>query len=93
MSEYRPAGQSAHVAYVDARTLIPSPENEVLYRERTPADADFARLIESVRLGGVQAPLLVSLDGYIVSGHQRRPGRHPHGPAHRAHSPAQDSPL
>ena len=69
----RANGQAAQVVKkVDARTLIPSPENAVLYRERTTKDADFARLVESVKRDGVQAPLLVSRDNYIVSGHQRR---------------------
>ncbi len=54
------------------RTLVPSPENAVLYRDRTTSDSDFARLVKSVGKDGVHAPLLVSKDGYIVSGHQRR---------------------
>lgn len=53
-------------------SLKPSPENELLYRERTPEDADYARLVESVQKDGVQAPLLVSRDNYIISGHQRQ---------------------
>ena len=67
-------GQTKAVMLVDARQLTPSPENELLYRERTTSDSDYARLVESVRNteGGVQAPLLVSLDDYIISGHQRR---------------------
>ena len=69
----RADGQAAQVVKtVDARYLIPSPENAVLYRERTTKDGDFARLVESVQREGVQAPLLVSRDQYIVSGHQRR---------------------
>jgi hypothetical protein len=52
--------------------LKPSPENAILYRERTEDDSDFARLVESVREIGVGEPLLVSRDGYIVSGHQRQ---------------------
>jgi hypothetical protein len=63
--------RAAQVVYVNARTLIPSPENATLYRSRTTKDADFRRLVESVRKEGVQAPLLVSRDGYVISGHQR----------------------
>lgn len=58
----------------DARELIPSPENALLYRERTTADSDFARFVESIHKDGVQAPLLVSQDLYIISGHQRQKG-------------------
>jgi hypothetical protein len=56
---------------IDVWRLNPSPENAKLYRERTIEDSDFARLVESIRANGVQAPLLVSLDFYIISGHQR----------------------
>jgi hypothetical protein len=65
-------GKTGHIVLVDARRLKPSPENAILYRERTTSDADFARLVESVQLKGVQAPLLVSRDGFIISGHQRQ---------------------
>ena len=46
----------------------------LLYRERTTNDSDFARLVQSIREKGVEAPLLVSQDSYIVSGHQRQQG-------------------
>ena len=62
------------VTYVDARTLKPSDENSMLYRDRTDADKDFARLKESIRKQCVQNPLIVSQDGFIISGHQRRKG-------------------
>ena len=52
--------------------LMESPENAKLYRERTVDDADFARLVRSVSENGVNQPLLVSRDRYIISGHQRR---------------------
>jgi hypothetical protein len=52
--------------------LIPSPENAALYRERTVENADFKRLVESIEKDGIKAPLLVSIDRFIVSGHQRR---------------------
>jgi hypothetical protein len=59
-----------HRVHVDK--LIPSPENRLLYRPRTSADADRRRLVKSIRdKKGVQTPLLVSRDGFIVSGHER----------------------
>src|SRR5271166_6253668 len=61
-------------ALVDARKLLPSPENALLYRERKPDDLDYRRLVQSIRQIGVQSPLLVSRDNYIVSGHQRQSG-------------------
>jgi hypothetical protein len=65
-------GGALPVVRVDARALRPSPENALLYRDRSADDADFARLVESVRAQGVATPLLVSRDHYILSGHQRR---------------------
>jgi hypothetical protein len=65
-------GQVKRVVHVDARQLLPSAENDQLYRERTVNDADYRRLVESVRKDGVQAPLLLSSERYIISGHQRR---------------------
>ncbi len=47
------------IVIVDARKLKPSPENALLYRERTAGSSDYARLVESIRRTGVQAPLLV----------------------------------
>ena len=66
------ASKANLIVQVDARTLFRSPENALLYRERNDDDTDFARLVESIRKGGVQAPLLVTRDNYVVSGHQRQ---------------------
>jgi hypothetical protein len=60
------------IVHLDARAFLPWPENTLLYKERTRKDSDYAQLVESVRRDGVQAPLLVSQDNYIISGHQRR---------------------
>jgi hypothetical protein len=62
------------VVEISVWDLIASPENDLLYRERGARDSDYARLVESIRQNKVQAPLLVSQDRYIVSGHQRRRG-------------------
>lgn len=52
-------------------SLRPSPENDLIYRPRTMADPDFRRLVESMRERGLDTPLLISLDNFIISGHQR----------------------
>src|SRR4051812_4390251 len=56
----------------DGRNFKPSPENAILYKERTPSDSDFARLVEGIDKDGVKNPILVSLDDFVVSGHQRQ---------------------
>jgi hypothetical protein len=60
-----------HTVWID--DLKPSPENSGLYRTRTSeTNSDRKRLVESIRkTKGIQAPLLVSRDGFIVSGHER----------------------
>jgi hypothetical protein len=68
----RAASYSGQVVMMDARELIPSKENLLLYHQRSERDTDYARLLASIRAGKVEAPLLVSVDLYILSGHQRR---------------------
>jgi hypothetical protein len=49
-------------------SLKPSPENTQMYRATDP---DIEALAASIRQFGLQEPLLVTLDNYIVSGHRR----------------------
>ncbi len=51
--------------------LIPSPENDLLYRPIDPADPDFIALVESIRRHGVREPITIASDGHIISGHRR----------------------
>ena len=50
--------------------IRPSPENWEIYR-RPEADADLPSLAESIREIGIQQPLIVSEDMFIISGHRR----------------------
>ena len=52
--------------------LKPSPENVGLYKDRDADRPDKQRTIKSIAEIGVQAPLLISRDFFIVSGHFRR---------------------
>jgi len=52
--------------------IRPSPENDTLYRPVDPTDPSIIALTESMREPhGVLEPLVITLDGYIVSGHRR----------------------
>lgn len=51
--------------------LQPSPENDQLYRPVDPADPEIEALAASIRRHGLREPLVVSLDGFILSGHRR----------------------
>jgi hypothetical protein len=52
-------------------SLLPSPENERLYRA-VEDDPDIVALAKSIKLNGLNEPLIVTADNYIVSGHRRR---------------------
>lgn len=51
-------------------SIKPSPENEKLYRPSSD-DPDISELADSIKKHGLQEPIVVTEDGYIVSGHRR----------------------
>src|SRR5262249_924720 len=51
-------------------SLLPSPENQELYRA-VYEDPDIGKLAASIQKLGLQEPLLITQDNYIVSGHRR----------------------
>jgi hypothetical protein len=51
-------------------SLKPSPENLRLYRS-PDEDRDLAALAASIQQHGLQEPLVITLDNYIISGHRR----------------------
>ncbi|MCG3180935.1 MAG: hypothetical protein BIFFINMI_03300 [Phycisphaerae bacterium] len=51
--------------------IRPSPENDRLYRPIDPADPQIVKLAGSIGEHGVQEPLLITQDGWIISGHRR----------------------
>ena len=66
---FEPSEQIRRVHFMD---LQPSPENRQLYKDRTSSHLDHERMIASIESkGGVQEPLIVSADAYIISGHFR----------------------
>ncbi len=67
--KFEPSEQIRRVHFMD---LQPSPENRQLYKDRTSSHLDHERMIASIKSkGGVQEPLLMSADGFIISGHFR----------------------
>lgn len=59
------------VQYFSLDAIQPSPENDRLYRPIDPADPELEALANSVRKDGVREALIVSSDGFIISGHRR----------------------
>lgn len=51
--------------------IRPSPENDALYRPTDPDDPEIRALAASIREEGVLEPLVVTADGWILSGHRR----------------------
>lgn len=51
--------------------ITPSPENDTLYKPVDTTSADFKALVESVKREGIKEPLVLTTDGYIISGHRR----------------------
>jgi len=51
--------------------IYPAPENEVLYRPITADDPEIQSLTKSVKEKGILEPLIVTADGYVVSGNRR----------------------
>ena len=52
--------------------VLPAPENDAVYNAISWDDPDIHELARSIKEHGVQEPLLVSRDGYLISGHRRR---------------------
>ena len=57
---------------IDPRDLIPSPENSKVYKPVDPDDPAVQELARDIAKNGVLEPLVVTPDGYILSGHRRR---------------------
>jgi hypothetical protein len=51
--------------------ISPSPENEKLYRPVDPDDPDVQTLATSIKENGLLEPMVITSDGYLISGHRR----------------------
>ncbi len=64
-------GNLDRLLFLSTDFLLPSPENLELYRPVDPTDPDIVKMAGSMRDNGVLQHLIVTDDGYIVSGHRR----------------------
>jgi hypothetical protein len=64
----------AGIRYVAISSIKASPENDALYRPVDPTDPEIVKLGDSIGEHGILEPLIVTADGYIVSGHRRHVG-------------------
>lgn len=61
----------ARVSIVSVGSIRPSPENDRLYRPVDSNDPAIISLAASIKEHGLREPIVVTLDGYILSGHRR----------------------
>lgn len=59
------------IQYLPIGSVHPAPENDEVYRPINPSDPEFRALVMSVKEDGIQEPLIISADGFIISGHRR----------------------
>ena len=59
------------LVHFPVRSIQIAEENSALYNEFSPANADDQKLIEDIRINGILTPLVLSADGYLLSGHRR----------------------
>jgi hypothetical protein len=52
-------------------TIFETPENWTIYRKPDLTDPTFVELCDSIRKSGINTPLEISRDSYIISGHRR----------------------
>src|SRR5262245_57382489 len=64
--------EPARIVQLRVDLLKPSPENDQLYRPVTANDPETRKLAASIREFGLKEPIVVTRDGYIISGHRRR---------------------
>jgi hypothetical protein len=53
-------------------SIQPSPENNLIYRPVLASDPEIRELARSIQKHGLQEPIVVTRDGYILSGHRRQ---------------------
>lgn len=59
------------VLQVSIFKVFPSPENDQIYRPIDPKDPAIKELAESIRRNGLLEAIVITADGYIISGHRR----------------------
>jgi len=66
-----PKNEQVRILHRAVHSIHPAPENEDVYHPVLEDDPEIVELARSIREHGVQEPLVISEDGYILSGHHR----------------------
>jgi hypothetical protein len=64
-------GDRFKVIFLSAGDIKPSPENDEVYGQVGSDDGGLDDLVQSIRDRGLEEPLILTADGYILSGHRR----------------------
>lgn len=56
---------------IELSAITPSPENDELYGRTSTRDAELRELARDISKSGIREPIMLSADGFIVSGHRR----------------------
>jgi hypothetical protein len=67
----KPKATQARQVWLPVDEIRPSPENELIYRPVSLKDPEIVELARSIKTPGLKEPLVVTKDGYILSGHRR----------------------
>ena len=59
------------VSQIPTFAVLLTADNDFIYEQFSPENEDDAVLIESIREHGIKEPLVVSADGFLLSGHRR----------------------
>ena len=59
------------VSQISTFAVLLTTDNDLIYEKFSPENEDDAVLIESIREHGIKEPLVVSADGFLLSGHRR----------------------
>jgi hypothetical protein len=70
MPKARPAAEAGLVR-LSLSSIHPAPENDLLYRRMRADDPEIREMARSIKQWGLREPIVVSRDGYILSGHRR----------------------
>ena len=63
--------ETYHDTFRPLDSIFPSPENEKLYRPIDPDDPATIDMAEGISKHGIREPIVITLDGWILSGHRR----------------------
>lgn len=67
----RASGTKDGLVRLSLDEIRPAPENDLVYRPVRPEDPDIQELARSIEQHGLREPIVITRDGFILSGHRR----------------------